>query len=78
MTNITRWDPFREMTQLLDDTFFTGFTGVMPRSGSLVPALDLSETADAYHVEMAVPGMTADQLNITFENNVLTDRKSVV
>jgi len=72
MTNLTRWDPFREMTQLLDDTFFTGFTGVMPRSGSLVPALDLSETADAYHVEMAVPGMTADQLNITFENNVLT------
>ncbi|MGQ9612745.1 MAG: Hsp20/alpha crystallin family protein [Chloroflexus sp.] len=69
MTNLTRWDPFREMTQLLDDNFFTG---VLPRNGSLVPALDLSETTDAYHIEMAVPGMTADQLNITFENNVLT------
>jgi HSP20 family protein len=37
-----------------------------------VPALDLSETPDAYVVEVAVPGMKAEDMKLTFENSVLT------
>jgi HSP20 family protein len=77
MANLTRWDPFSDMlslreamNQLLEESFVAPSTG---RQGqSFVPALDLSETADGYTVELAVPGMSADDLQINIENNVLT------
>lgn len=36
------------------------------------PALDLSETNDGYKLEVAVPGLKAQDVNITVEGNVLT------
>ena len=39
--------------------------------GGFAPALDLSETEDGYRVEVAVPGLKPEDLQITFENNVL-------
>jgi HSP20 family protein len=77
MTNLSRWDPFQDMltlreamNQLLEESFVRPANG---RGGqSYVPALDLSETEDAYLVEAAVPGLKPEDLDITFENNVLT------
>jgi HSP20 family protein len=77
MANITRWDPFQEMmtlreamNQLFEDSV------VRPsqlRGGQgFVPALDLSETADGYVVEAALPGLKPEDVEITLENNVLT------
>jgi HSP20 family protein len=77
MANVTRWDPVQEMmtlreamNQLFEDSF------VRPagaRGGqSFVPALDLSETADGFVVEASLPGLKAEDLEITLENNVLT------
>ncbi|NJN19659.1 MAG: Hsp20/alpha crystallin family protein [Oscillochloris sp.] len=76
MTTITRWDPFQEamtlreaMNRLFEESYVPGAA----RNGnSFVPALDLSETPDAFHVELAVPGLKAENLNITVENGVLT------
>lgn len=78
MTNLTRWDPFQDMlslreamNQLLEDSFVHPLD--ISREGrSFYPALDLSETPEAFIVEAAVPGIKADDLNITVENNVLT------
>lgn len=78
MTNLTRWDPFQDMlslreamNQLLEESFVQ--TPGFSRGGqAFVPALDLSETPDAFIVEAAVPGIKSDDLNITVENNVLT------
>src|SRR5690349_9978255 len=77
MANVSRWDPFQEMlslreamNQLLEDSFVRG--GGSGASGGFVPAMDLSETADAFTVEAAVPGLKPEDLNITLENNVLT------
>lgn len=39
-----------------------------------VPALDVSERRDAYVVHAELPGVPADQLDISFEQNVLTIR----
>ena len=78
MATITRWDPFQDMltlreamSQLLEDSVVRPVNG--PRSNQgFVPALDLSETPEAFLVEVTVPGLKAEDLNITIENNVLT------
>lgn len=76
MTNLTRWDPFQEamtLREAVNRLFEESFVPMMPtRDGGFVPALDLSETPDAYIVELAVPGMKAEDLNVTIENGVLS------
>jgi HSP20 family protein len=54
------------MDQLLD--------GALTRSGTrrFAPALDVSESGEAYHLELAVPGLRAEDLELTFEQGVLT------
>ena len=76
MANLTRWDPFQEavtlreaVNRLFEESFVPSAPGA---ANGFVPALDLSETAEAYFVEMAVPGMKAEDLNVTVENGVLT------
>src|SRR3954469_11303321 len=77
MTTLTRWDPFNDMltlreamSQLFEESYVAPTNG---RNGQgFVPALDLSETTDGYLVEVAVPGLKAEDLDVTVENNVLT------
>ena len=77
MANVTRWDPFQDMltlreamNQLIEESFVRPD---MAHGGQgFVPALDVSETADGFVVEAAVPGLKPEDLNITVENNVLT------
>lgn len=76
MTSLNRWAPFQEavtlreaMNRLFEESVVAGNA---TRAGGFTPALDLSETPEAYHVEVAVPGMQAEDLSLTFENGVLT------
>jgi HSP20 family protein len=76
MTNMTRWDPFNDMlslreamSQLLEESVVR--PGARGGQG-FTPALDVSETEEGYLVEAAVPGLKAEDLEITVENNVLT------
>lgn len=59
------------MNQLLTDSFVQ-FPFAAGSEHGAMPAVDLSETPDAYIVEAAVPGLKAEDLNITFEGNVLS------
>jgi HSP20 family protein len=78
MSNLTRWDPFREMMsfrsaidRLFDETVFNrqpDFEGQISWS----PALDVAETGDEYLVKASLPGIEPDDLEITYSNNVLT------
>ena len=78
MSNVTRWDPFNDMlslreamSQLFEESYVS--PSVSRRGqGGFVPALDLSETADGYLVEVVAPGLKPEDLQITLENNVLT------
>lgn len=77
MTSLNRWDPFQDMltlreamNQLLEESVVR--PGATRNTQGFVPALDLSETPDAFHVELAVPGLKPENLDLTFENNVLT------
>jgi HSP20 family protein len=83
MTNLTRWDPFNDMltlreamNQLFEESFVAP-SGQRRGQGGFVPALDLSETADGYLVEIAAPGLKPEDLQITLENNVLTIKGEV-
>lgn len=59
----------------LNRAFEQAFNGSLA-SRVWVPALDVSERRDAYIVHAELPGVPADQLDISFEQNVLTIRGS--
>jgi HSP20 family protein len=77
MATITRWDPFQDvlslreaMSQLMEESFVRPATA--QNGKNFIPALDLSETAEGYLVEAALPGVKPEEVEITVENNVLT------
>jgi HSP20 family protein len=81
MSNLTRWEPMREMMTLreaMDQLFNDAFTRPRGTSGiSVVPAFDLYETADEVVVKANLPGMKAEDVQISVTNGVLTLRGEV-
>lgn len=51
---------------VLGDTFFTD------RRLSNVPAVNISESADHYHIELAAPGLKKDDFRVLVERDMLT------
>jgi len=51
---------------IFNDTFFSD------RMVARVPAANISESQDHYHVELAAPGLKKDDFKIGLERNVLT------
>ncbi len=79
MTNITRWEPYRElatMRQMLDRFFeddFTRFPSLWERRPDTMSlALDVAEKDDAFIVKASVPGVPAEDVEVTLTDNVLT------
>ncbi len=56
---------------LMDDFFNNDFP-VMPRSSTQVPPVNVKETPEAFHLELAVPGLYKDQVDINLDGNLLT------
>lgn len=49
------------------------FDEVMNRnSGQFVPTLNVSETDKSFEISVALPGMTKDEVDIHYENDILT------
>jgi len=67
---LVRWDPFEEMNRL-HDHFFSG-RGLSKRAFQV--AVDIREEDDAFFVDAEVPGLSADEVHIDVEKNVLTIR----
>ena len=73
--------PLGPLAQTLDrmSVLDRALDGVLPSmmrgaSPAWVPALDVAERADAYLIAVELPGVREDQLELSFENNVLTLR----
>lgn len=69
------WDPYtefdrinREMAQLFDDAW----TQPSPRDGGFVPMADIEETDDAFLVEIEVPGVDRDDIDIELTGRTLS------
>jgi HSP20 family protein len=81
--SVSRWDPFQDLLAIQDEMnqlFGRAVGQGGQRSQGQVaertwaPALDISERKDAYVVTVEVPGVKADDLDITLEDGLLTIR----
>jgi HSP20 family protein len=74
---MSRWDPFRELTSIQNElnrlfgrTF--GPEGAEGRRAEWAPPLDVAETKDRFVITVELPGVSADDVDISFEDSVLT------
>lgn len=78
MSNLTRWEPAREMMTLrdaMDRLFDDAFTRPISMSAvSAMPAIDMYQTDDEIVVKATLPGLTADDIDITVTGEALTLR----
>lgn len=76
MSNLTRWEPMREMMSLreamdrLFDDSFTRPLGIGEVAG--MPVIDLYQTGDDVVVKASLPGLNADDVQISVTGDVLT------
>ncbi len=84
MTVMTSWDLFDDLRSVQDELVrmsripghWTGQFGQQPGTGPAVqawaPAVDITERKDAYLVAAELPGVGTDDLEITFQDGLLT------
>jgi HSP20 family protein len=82
MSNLTRWEPAREMMtlreamdRLFDDAFTRPFS--LSREGGSSwssPAIDMYQTNNDVVVKAALPGIRADEVQINVTDDILTIR----
>jgi HSP20 family protein len=84
MATMMRWDPFQDLRSAQDEMaqmspMLAHALGLHAHQGSgraettaWAPALDISERKDAYLVTVELPGVDADDLDITMEDGLLT------
>src|SRR5918994_7528948 len=88
MATMMRWDPFQDLRDAQEEmaqmaqmsprlAHALGLHGQQQGSGratttAWAPALDISERKDAYLVTVELPGVEADDLDITLEDGLLT------
>jgi HSP20 family protein len=85
MATMMRWDPFQDLRSAQDE--MAQMSPMLARALGLqgqpqgsdrataaawAPALDISERKDAYLVTVELPGVEADDLEITLEDGLLT------
>ena len=76
MSNLTRWEPMREMMTLreaMDRLFDDAFTRPLNirEGGWSSPAVDMYQTDDEVVVRVALPGFKADEVQINVTGDVL-------
>ncbi len=76
---LTRYDPFRQAISLrraMDQLFEQSFVnpGMMPGSPTLMAPMDICETSNGYEVDVALPGVRPEDIELTVDQNTLTIR----
>ena len=84
MTTMMRWDPFQDLRSAQDEMaqmspMLAHALGLHTQQGNArtattawAPALDISERKDAYLVNVELPGLKPEDLDITMEDGLLT------
>lgn len=67
MDKLMRFGSGRFLPSIFNDDFYTDFF-----DESRLPATNVTETNDAFKVELSVPGFDKDKFNIEIHHNVLT------
>lgn len=77
MSNLIRWEPMREMMTLreaMDRLFDDAFTQPISLHNGHAPAIDLYQTAESVVVRAALPGLKADDVQLSLQGDILTLR----
>lgn len=69
-------DRMLTLNRVLDEALTGSWNGASGSGRVWVPALDVIERQDAYLIAMEIPGVDPAQVDISFEQNVLTVRGS--
>ena len=83
MSNLTRWEPMREMMTLreaMDHLFDDAFTRPLSFNGNGIasmPAVDMYQTDDSVIVKATLPGMKAEDVDISVTGDRLTLRGEI-
>jgi HSP20 family protein len=75
MTDMTRYNPFGDMMTLRDamnELLAESFVTPRRTSGNAQRAMDLYENEQEYVAKLAVPGLKADDFEITMQEHTLT------
>ena len=81
MTALTRWNPFRDIHNFQDE--FNSMLNVFNNLGygidrnqpvSWIPPVDIEESGDKLYLRAELPGMKPEDIDISFENGVLSLR----
>ena len=67
---LARMDPFRDLRTVEDD--FDRLVGRALSRDTWMPPLDVNESADRFEVKVDLPGLDPDDVNVTFEDGMLT------
>ena len=70
MSNITRWNPVRDLITM-NDMFNRDWFWPLNDTRWTLPTLDMYETDDAVVVKAELPGFDADQVDVRVEGNSL-------
>jgi HSP20 family protein len=76
--SVSRWDPFQDLQSFRDEMnrtlnrWFSREEGDEPAPRRWVPALDVTESKDAYHIDVEVPGLRPEDINVTVDQGMLT------
>ncbi|MEZ0368990.1 MAG: Hsp20/alpha crystallin family protein [Candidatus Sericytochromatia bacterium] len=78
MANIARRNPNSDLMPTFDtwiDDFFSGdfnhMLNRLSRTGVNLPAVNISESHEGFHLEMATPGLRKDDIHVTLQDNTL-------
>ena len=79
MSNLTRWEPMRDMVtlrdamdRLFDDAFTRSWGMTNGGRGPGMPAVDMYQTDDDVVVKMALPGMKPEDVQISVTGDTLS------
>lgn len=68
--SIVQWNPWREF-----DDFFTrvaGHPGESVSRSEWLPPVDITETADGYRIDMEIPAVPAEDVDVSVKDGILT------
>lgn len=60
------------MNQLVENAFVSPSQWLSGKTNGTAPALDVTENSDAYTIKAALPGWKPENVDVTFENGIVT------
>lgn len=69
MTQLSNWEPDFDRWM---DRFFNNESVWSAEGRRLMPAMNLEESKDGFHLTLELPGMKKDDINVSLQDNMLT------